>query len=45
MIVVHQNFSDVALWQRHRTGWIAACDRLDQLLTPVPALRERPAVR
>lgn len=32
VIVVHQNFSDVALWQRHRSGWIAACDRIERIL-------------
>jgi uncharacterized protein YndB with AHSA1/START domain len=32
VIVTHENFPDVALWQRHRDGWIAACDRMEQIL-------------
>ena len=32
VVVVHENFPDVRLWQRHRSGWIAACDRMEQLL-------------
>ena len=32
VVVVHENFPDVRLWQRHRSGWIAACDRMDQIL-------------
>ena len=32
VVVVHENFPDVKLWQRHRGGWIAACDRMEQIL-------------
>jgi uncharacterized protein YndB with AHSA1/START domain len=32
VVVVHQNFSTVQLWQRHRSGWIAACDRMERVL-------------
>ena len=32
VVVVHENFRDVKLWQRHRGGWIAACDRMEQIL-------------
>jgi len=41
----HENFTDFAIRQQHRSAWIAACDRLDQVLAPVPELRERPAAR
>ena len=39
----HENFTDTGLRQQHRSGWIAACDRLDRAVTPVVALHERPA--
>jgi uncharacterized protein YndB with AHSA1/START domain len=32
VVVLHENFPDVPLWQRHRSGWIAACDRMEQIL-------------
>ena len=32
VVVVHENFPTVQLWQRHRGGWIAACDRMERLL-------------
>ena len=32
VVVVHENFPDVPLWQRHRSGWIAACDRMERIL-------------
>ena len=32
VVLVHENFPDVRLWQRHRSGWIAACDRMDRIL-------------
>jgi len=32
VVVIHENFPDVRLWQRHRSGWIAACDRMEQIL-------------
>ena len=39
----HDNFTDTGLRQQHRSGWIAACDRLDRAMTPPAALRDRPA--
>jgi len=30
----HEDFADQALREQHRTGWIAACNRLDRLVTP-----------
>lgn len=32
VVVVHENFPDVRLWHRHRSGWIAACDRMERIL-------------
>ena len=32
VFVVHENFPNVPLWQRHRSGWIAACDRMEKIL-------------
>jgi uncharacterized protein YndB with AHSA1/START domain len=32
VVLVHENFGDVRLWQRHRSGWIAACDRMERIL-------------
>ena len=32
VVLVHEHFPDVRLWQRHRSGWIDACDRMDQIL-------------
>jgi uncharacterized protein YndB with AHSA1/START domain len=37
----HDNFVDLGLRQQHRTGWLAACNRLDRLLTPSAKLCER----
>jgi hypothetical protein len=31
----------LGLRQQHRSGWIAACDRLDRLVTPAQALHTR----
>ena len=39
----HDNFTDAGLRQQHRTGWIAACDRLDRMITPAAIRFERPA--
>jgi len=39
----HANFSDAGERQQHRSGWIAACDRLDRLTTPGTVLHDRPA--
>jgi uncharacterized protein YndB with AHSA1/START domain/DNA-binding transcriptional ArsR family regulator len=30
----HENFPDAAFRQQHRTGWIAACNRIDRMVTP-----------
>jgi uncharacterized protein YndB with AHSA1/START domain len=32
VLVLHENFPDVRTWQRHRTGWIDACDRMEHVL-------------
>jgi uncharacterized protein YndB with AHSA1/START domain len=32
IVLTHENFPDVASWQRHRSGWIAACDRMEGIL-------------
>ena len=39
----HDNFADLGMRQQHRSGWIAACDRLDRVVTPPAAMRDRPA--
>ena len=39
----HENFVDAALYRQHRSGWISACDRLDQFVTPPAVLRAQPA--
>jgi uncharacterized protein YndB with AHSA1/START domain len=39
----HDNFADAALRQQHRSGWIAACDRLDHRFTQPPPRHDRPA--
>ena len=39
----HENFVDAALYRQHRSGWISACDRLDQFVTPQAVLRAQPA--
>ena len=31
----HENFVDPGTRHQHRTGWIAACNRLDRLVTPI----------
>ncbi len=31
----HDNFAHPGEREQHRTGWIAACNRLDRLLTPI----------
>lgn len=31
----HDKFTDPGIREQHRTGWIAACNRLDRLLTPI----------
>ena len=32
LILTHDRLPDIPLWHRHRTGWIAACDRMEQIL-------------
>ena len=39
----HENFTDAGLRQQHRSGWIAACDRLDRAMRPSMVLHDRPA--
>jgi uncharacterized protein YndB with AHSA1/START domain len=34
----HENFGDLGIRNQHRTGWIAACNRLDQVMTPAGEL-------
>ena len=34
LTIRHENFADAGSRQQHRSGWIAACDRLDRLVTP-----------
>jgi uncharacterized protein YndB with AHSA1/START domain len=34
----HENFADAEIRSQHRTGWIAACNRLDQVVTPADEL-------
>ncbi len=35
LVLRHENFADVGSRQQHWSGWLAACGRLDRLLTPV----------
>jgi uncharacterized protein YndB with AHSA1/START domain len=37
----HENFCDPGVGQQHRSGWIAACDRLDHVVTAPAALHDR----
>ena len=41
----HDKFADGAILQQHRTGWIAACNRLDRLVTEPAPIRDHPAAR
>jgi uncharacterized protein YndB with AHSA1/START domain len=34
LTIRHEHFVDAGARQQHRSGWIAACDRLDRLVTP-----------
>ena len=38
----HEKFTDSALRQQHRSGWMAACDRLDRV---VDSAQSSPAIR
>jgi uncharacterized protein YndB with AHSA1/START domain len=39
----HENFTDLGIRHQHRSGWIAACDRLDRAVTASQGLHDRPA--
>jgi uncharacterized protein YndB with AHSA1/START domain len=39
----HEKFADLGLLQQHRAGWIAACNRLDRLVSEPGLLHDRPA--
>ena len=39
----HDNFADPGLRQQHRSGWMAACDRLDRVVAPAAAQADRAA--
>jgi uncharacterized protein YndB with AHSA1/START domain len=43
LMLRHDNFTDPGLRQQHRSGWIAACDRLDRATTPPAPQFARPA--
>jgi uncharacterized protein YndB with AHSA1/START domain len=32
IVLTHENFPDIPSWQQHRSGWIAACDRMERIL-------------
>ena len=32
LILTHEKLADVAVWNKHRAGWIAACDRMERVL-------------
>jgi uncharacterized protein YndB with AHSA1/START domain len=32
VVLTHENFADLVLWQQHRSGWVRACDRMEQIL-------------
>jgi len=42
LVLWHENFADPAIREQHRTGWIAACNRLDRLVTPSAASLTQP---
>ena len=33
LILIHDRLPDVPMWHRHRSGWIAACDRMEQVIS------------
>jgi uncharacterized protein YndB with AHSA1/START domain len=35
LTLLHENFGDPGIRNQHRTGWIAACNRLDRLIVPI----------
>ena len=34
LMLTHDRLPDVPLWHRHRAGWIAACDRMENAFSP-----------
>jgi uncharacterized protein YndB with AHSA1/START domain len=34
LLLRHENFAEPGINRQHRSGWIAACNRLERLLTP-----------
>jgi uncharacterized protein YndB with AHSA1/START domain len=39
----HDKFADAGIRQQHRSGWMAACDRLDRVVTPTAVMPDRAA--
>lgn len=39
----HGKFADAGIRQQHRSGWMAACDRLDRVVTPTAVMPDRAA--
>jgi uncharacterized protein YndB with AHSA1/START domain len=39
LVLRHENFVDEGARQQHWSGWLAACGRLDRLLTPPTGIR------
>ena len=39
----HDDFADAGIRQQHRSGWMAACDRLDHVVTPTAVMPARAA--
>jgi uncharacterized protein YndB with AHSA1/START domain len=39
----HDNFADAGIRQQHRSGWMAACDRLNRVVNAPAALSDRVA--
>jgi uncharacterized protein YndB with AHSA1/START domain len=38
LVLRHENFADEGGRQQHWSGWLAACGRLDRLVTPAPGI-------
>jgi uncharacterized protein YndB with AHSA1/START domain len=38
----HEEFAEAGLRQQHRSGWLAACNRLDRALAPMPGFTALP---
>ena len=32
LILTHEKIVDLALWHKHRAGWIDACERMERIL-------------